>query len=57
MSQSSASDVLFHIGSLLCLGIELLDTLAEPAMVLPGLIRADGDFLFHFFGSSKEDLR
>lgn len=49
------SDVLFHVGPLLCFRIELLDTLAEPPMVLSSLVRADGDFCLHFCGSSKED--
>lgn len=48
--------ILFYISPLLCLGIELLNALAEPAMVFASLVGAYGYFFLHFYGSSKEGL-
>ena len=50
------SIALFHVGPFLCLRIQLLDALAEPAMILASLVGTYGYFFFHLCGSGEELL-
>jgi hypothetical protein len=49
--------ILFHIRPFLRFGIQLLDPLAQPAVVFACFVGRDRDFLLHFDRSREEFLR